>query len=90
MMLGAVPKKCAICGLVAADLVMEPPAQDAAEAAQRLGAAVGWRCPDGARCRKVVRGESLSDDRRFGNPVKFDPDALPEPHKGGANGTPSS
>lgn len=72
--------KCGVCGLTSSDLVSDGTAQETLEASQRLGSsATGWRCPDPDRCRRMLKGLPLSDDRRFGNPKKFDLDEFPDP-----------
>jgi hypothetical protein len=73
--------KCGICGLSANDLVSDGTDLETLEASQRLGStATGWRCPHPDRCRRMMRGESLSDDRRFGDAEKYDDlDDAPDP-----------
>lgn len=71
--------RCAVCGLTSPDLVPDGVQHPAAEAAERLGAKVGLRCPDPDRCRRVIKGLPLSDDRKWGDVKKFDIDELPDP-----------
>lgn len=72
--------KCRICGITAPDLVHEERPAGVNDAAERLGGNVSeYHCPDSERCRRMLRGQPLSDDRRFGNPEKVNPDDGPEP-----------
>lgn len=74
------PKACRVCGLSASDLVHDEKAAAVVDAVERLGGRIGeWYCPDPDRCRRVLKGLPLSDDRKYGDVKKVDPDDWPEP-----------